>query len=205
MLTGQELNMTTIDGDLILLAARATLGNQPNAATLDRELAERLHMGELTRDQLRADIRQMLAAYRAWRREARCGRATDDASAVHLPLTKQLRRAWATYRLVQLLLRDMVAIAGPMGALKGKMGNFNPIANAGDLYRSMPTITPAPVVRTPANNDTPPQSDIKINNSGDISYEELEMKYGPSLAQKLFDEIKRQNGGVASATVKISD
>jgi len=196
---GQELNMTTMDTDLIMLAARATLGQQPNAATLDRELADRLRMGEATRDQLRADIRQMVTAYRSWRREANCGRTLADA-AVHLPLIKQLRRGWATYRLVQLLLRDMVSMAGPLGALR----NFSPI-HAGDLQGRMPSITPAPLMRAPANIDVKPAKKKPAANSGEITYEELEMKYGPSLAEKLFDEIKRQNGGVAITNIKHND
>ena len=197
MIYGQETKMTTLDNDLMLLAARATMARQSSAVILDRELARRLQMGEATRDQLRADIRQMIAAYRAWRRDAACGRAVADRPS-HLPLVKQLRRAWATYRLVQLLLRDMVAMAGPMGAME----NFNPIM-PGTQQERMPSITPAPVLRTPANTDGKSSEDKSSND--EITLEKLEQKYGPSLAQKLFEEIRRQNGSVAPATVKISD
>lgn len=160
--------MTT---DLVLDAARLTLTALPDADSLLADLKAQLVVAEATQAQLRLDIREILTVYRAWRRAARCGRAIDNVTALHPTYLRQLRRVWATYRLTQLLLRDMRAMAS---------------LRARQLQGSQRVAIAAPVLKTPANE----QADAF--DADGIGYEELEAKYGPVLAQRLYDEICAQ-------------
>lgn len=164
-----------MSGDHILTAAQELLDQQPSAEVLDRELAEQLRLAEVTQQQLRADIRQLVNEYRIWRRDARCGRAATNMQPANLPMLKQIRAAFATYRLTQILLRDMreIALFDTVQPVKIKAVN-----------KPIPTINPVIETPTPANDQTEATID-------GILYEELESKYGPSIAQKLYDELKK--------------
>ena len=161
--------------DGVLDAARATLSTLPDADQLMAELRAQLVLAEATQTQLRADMRGLLAEYRAWRRAARCGSAVENVVLLHPTYMKQTRRVWATYRLTQLLMRDMQAMAGLR-------------ARANQTTQRIPAHKfVAPVThKKPANEQTP-----EFNDDG-ISYDALETRYGPVLAQRLYDEIMAQ-------------
>lgn len=178
-----EMDMS---GDVILTAARDLLAQQPSVEALDAEVAAQLHMAEATQIQLRADIRALIAEYRVWRRDIRCGRAADGAQPVNLKMLKQIRAGFATYRLSQILLRDIRSIAMLDSARPIYMKKFS----------HMPVIAPVGDTPTPANQDAPQAPATPASPAADsidqMLYDELEAKYGPSLAQKLYDEVKQQ-------------
>ncbi len=170
MAYSMEIKMTH---DGVLDAARTTLSMLPDADQLMSELRVQLTLANATQAQLRADMRKLVAEYRAWRSAARCGRTIDNVVLLHPTYMKQTRRVWATYRLTQLLLRDMQAMA----SLR---------ARANETTQRIPAYQLTAKLPQPANEQT-----VDLNEDG-ISYDALETKYGPVLAQRLYDEIMTQ-------------
>ena len=165
----------THDGihDHILGAARTTLATLPDADRLLADLKAQLTLAHATQAQLRADMRGLLKEYRAWRRGAGCGRAAGNIILLHPVYMQQTRRVWATYRLTQLLLRDMQAMA----SLRARVNEATQRIPAHRLAKQLPQ---------PANEQA-----CGCHADG-ITYDALETKYGPVLAQRLYDEIMAQ-------------
>lgn len=172
MTYSMEFFKMTHDG--VLEAARTTLSSLPESDQLMAELKAQLALAHATQAQLRSDMRELVSEYRVWRREASCGRAVSNIVLLHPTFMKQTRRVWATYRLTQLLLRDMHSMA----MLR---------ARANEMTQRIPAHAfMAKAMPQPANEQT-----VDFNEDG-ISYNALETKYGPVLAQRLYDEIMAQ-------------